>query len=85
VPNSAPGAPRDFRARDLILAWHAGDVRTCPADPLPLNDGSALTRSRQMPSRQLATSPTAKDQDIETFRLLRHASSPSADLLRLSL
>ena len=33
-----------------------------------------------MPSDQLATSPTAKDQDIETFRL-RHAYSPVADLL----
>ena len=64
-----------LRAANFILARHTGDVRTCPADPLTLHDRSALTQSRHMPRDQLATSPAAKDQDIETFRL-RHAYSP---------
>src|SRR6516225_9983929 len=45
---------------------------------MPLDDGSALTRSRQMPSDQFAAGPTTKDEDIETLRLLRHQSSPFA-------
>src|SRR5215470_12321822 len=70
---------RHLRAANFILTRHTGDVRTCPADPLPLHDRSTLTRSRHVPCDQLATSPAAQDQDIETFQL-RHASSPSAAL-----
>jgi hypothetical protein len=45
---------------------------------MPLDDGIALTRSRQMPSDQFAAGPTAKDEDIEALRLLRHQFSPFA-------
>jgi hypothetical protein len=69
---------RDFGAANLILTRHAGDVRTGSADPPPLHDGSPSARSRHMPSDELATCATAKDQDFESFRL-RHALSPCAD------
>jgi hypothetical protein len=69
---------RDFGAANLILTRHAGDVRAGSADPSPLHHGSPSARSRHMPSDELATSATAKDQDFKSFRL-RHALSPCAD------
>jgi hypothetical protein len=66
----------DLGAANFILARHAGDVGTRPADPLPLDDGRALPRSGEMPRDQLAASPAAKHESIETFRL-GHAPSPS--------
>jgi hypothetical protein len=69
---------RDFGAANLVLTRHAGDVRTGSADPPPLHDGSASARSRHMPSEELTTCSTAKDQDFKSLRL-RHASSPFAD------
>src|SRR6476619_1997459 len=71
------GQMRDFGAANLILTRHTGDVRAGSADPSPLHHGSPSARSRHMPSDELATRATAKDQDFKSFRL-RHALSPCA-------
>ena len=65
---------RDPRARNLVLAWHAGDVGTGAPDPSALYDGSSSSGLRHVPSQELATGSTAKDQDFKPFRLGHHVS-----------
>src|SRR5215469_3868528 len=57
----------DFRARNLILAWHASDVGTGAANPASLHHGSPPSRLGHVPSDKLAARPTTKD---ENFQLL---------------
>jgi hypothetical protein len=58
---------RDFRARNLILAWHAGDVGTGAANPMSLHDGSAPSRLRHVPSDKFAARPAAKDENFQVL------------------
>jgi hypothetical protein len=66
---------RDFRARNLILAWHTGDVRTRAANPTSFHDGCPSSRLRHMPSDKLAAHPAAEDErrddDGEICAILR--------------
>ena len=68
---------RHLGTANFILARHAGDVRTRAADPPPFYDGSALTRSRHMPSDQLAAGAAARG--------LGHQSVPLAACIFLHL
>jgi len=70
---------RDLRAPNLILAGQAVDIGTGAPDVPALHDGSLSPRLRHMPSQELATESTAKDQDFEPF-WLRHDLPPSATL-----
>jgi hypothetical protein len=60
-----------FRAPNLILAGQAGDVGTGAPNPPALYDNSPSPRSRHMPSQQLTTLSSAKNQDFKLF-WLRH-------------
>src|SRR5262245_7474987 len=51
-------------ARDLVLAWHAGDVGTGTADPFAFNDGSSPSGSCHLPGNELAASSAAEDEDV---------------------
>jgi hypothetical protein len=61
---TVPRQMRDPGAANLILAGQAGDIGTGAPDPPPLDDRSPSPRLCHVPSYELATSPTAKDQDI---------------------
>src|SRR5262249_16908902 len=77
-----------------ILARQARDRRARAADPLPLDHGDALARTRKMPGQQLASLSTSENQRFESF-WFTHASPPSerasdpvrlcADYVRLGL
>src|SRR5215813_14619398 len=69
----------DSRAPDLVLARQAGDIGAGAPDPPTLHDGSAPPRLRHMPSQQLTSLSTAKDQDFELF-WLRHELPPCVTL-----
>src|SRR5215472_19161433 len=56
---------RDFPARNLILAWHTGDVRTRAANPTSFHDGCPSSRLRHMPSDKLAPTPAAEDENFQ--------------------
>src|SRR5215813_10151776 len=58
---------RDFGVRDLILARHAGDVRTGAANPASLHDGRLSSGLRHVPSHKLPGCTAAKN---ENFKLL---------------
>jgi hypothetical protein len=60
---------RSLRAPDLVLAGHAGDVRTGAPDPSALHHGGSPSGSRHMPSDELACRSAAKHQDFELLRL----------------
>ena len=55
---------RDLRTRNLVLAWHAGDVGTGAANPPPLHDDGLVPGLRQVPGQKLAASSAAKDQCV---------------------
>src|SRR6476659_1229444 len=61
---------RDPRTRNLILSRHAGDVGTGAPNPFALYDGSSPSDLRQVPSKELATGSTAKNQDFKLVRLM---------------
>src|SRR5262249_21909025 len=52
------------RARDLVLAWHAGYVGAGAADPSAFHDGSSPSGARHLPGDELAASSAAEDEDI---------------------
>jgi hypothetical protein len=68
---------RDLRAPNLILAGQAVDIGTGAPDVPALHDGSLSPGLRHMPSQELATESTAKDQDFKPF-WLRHVFPPCA-------
>ena len=47
----------DLGAADLILARHAGDIRTGAANPPPLDHGGSSPRFRHVPGYELAADP----------------------------
>src|SRR5262249_7461618 len=59
----------DPRARNLVLARHAGDVGTGAADPLAFHDDSPLSSSCHLPGDELAASSAAEDDDVVPFGL----------------
>src|SRR5262245_29110085 len=59
----------DPRARDLVLARHAGDVGTGAADPLAFHDGSPPSGCCHLPGDELAASSAAKHEDVVPFGL----------------
>src|SRR6476619_6148854 len=58
---------RDFCAPDLILARHAGDVGTGPADPASLDDSRAPPSLSHVPGQQLTPLAAAKNQSVDLF------------------
>jgi hypothetical protein len=60
-----------FRAGDLVLGGHAGDVGTGAANPTPLHDGGSSSRLRHVPGDKLAARTAAKDENLELLSL-RH-------------
>src|SRR5260221_301686 len=68
---------RDLRAPNLILAGQAGDVGAGAPDPPALHDGGPPPGLCHMPSQELATRSTAKDQDFKLF-WLSHEFPPCA-------
>jgi hypothetical protein len=56
---------RDLGAPNLILAGQAVDVGTGAPDIPALHDGSPSPGARHIPSQELATLPTAEDQDLK--------------------
>src|SRR5260221_14182972 len=68
---------RDLRAPNLILAGQAGDVGAGAPDPPALHDGRPSPGLCHMPSQELATRSTAKDQDFKLF-WLSHELPPCA-------
>jgi hypothetical protein len=70
---------RDFRARNLILTGHAGDVGTGATDPPSLHNCSPAPCLRQVPSQEFTASSTAKDENFNPL-WLRHALAPYLDL-----
>jgi hypothetical protein len=70
----------NFRIRNFVLAWHAGDIGTGAANPLPLDDSRPVTSLRQMPSQEFAANSAAKDENVHPL-CLRHALSPYLYLL----
>src|SRR4029077_8231153 len=66
---------RDLRAPNLIFAGQTIDIRTRAPDIPALHDSSLSPRSRHIPSQELATRSTAKNQDFVVFRL-RHVFPP---------
>src|SRR5262249_2406999 len=74
-PAERGGMPHDMghpRARNLVLARQAGDIRARAADPFALDNRSALAGLGHMPSNELAPSATAEDQDFELFWIGHH-------------
>src|SRR6478672_7567932 len=65
-----PHEVRDPRTRNLILARHASDVGTGTPNPPALYDGSSPSGLRHVPSQELATGSTAKNQDFKLVRLM---------------
>ena len=58
---------RDLRTPDLILAGHAGDVGTGPANPAALDDSRTPPGLRHVPGQQLAALAAAENQNIDLF------------------
>jgi hypothetical protein len=73
----------DPRARDLVLAWHAGDVGTGAADPFAFHDGSSPSGACHLPGDELAASSAAEDEDVVPIGLghgfLDSMASPALD------
>src|SRR5206468_7498778 len=83
VPNCAAWRTRcaTFALQISFLLGMQANVGTGAPDPAALDDGSPSPGSRHMPSQELATRSTAKDQDFKPF-WLRHAIPPCADSQR---
>jgi hypothetical protein len=62
-----PRQVRDAGAPELVLAWHAGDRGTGPADPTSLHYGNSMSAAREMPCQLLAALAAAKDHRVEVF------------------
>src|SRR5262249_53517065 len=71
----------DPRARDLVLARHAGDVGTRASNPLTLHHGRSPSRLRHMPGHELAAGPASEDKDFIPF-WLSHGFRPKGGYLR---
>src|SRR5215469_381132 len=59
----------DPRARDLVLARHAGDVGTGAADPFAFDGGSPPSGCCHLPGDELAASSAAEDENVVPFGL----------------
>src|SRR5262245_56843865 len=59
----------DPRARDLVLAWPAGDVGTGAANPFAFYDSRSPTGFCHVPSDKLAASSAAENQNVILLRL----------------
>jgi hypothetical protein len=78
ILHAVPRDVRCSRARDLVLAGHAGDVWTGAANPASLHNGSPSSRLCHVPSDKLAARPAAKDENLKLLRL-RHVLFPHVD------
>src|SRR5262249_52372824 len=67
---------RHLRAPNLVLAGHAVDIGTAAPTIPALHDDSLSPGLRHVPSQELATNSTTKDQDFIPFRL-SHYFPPS--------
>jgi hypothetical protein len=54
---------------DDVLAWQAGDVRTCAAEWSAFDQRGAMTLAGDGPGHQLARSPAAEDEVLVVFNI----------------
>src|SRR5262249_37389414 len=78
------------RARNLVLAWHAGDVGTGTTNPPSFHDGGLVPGLREVPGQKFSAGSAAKDDDFEPFGFrheclhLRSSSRVTQAFTRLS-